>query len=89
MNNYKPSDTQEATTKSVRCIETTDNDLFAELDNFRASTIEDKIEEYLKAPPIATVLGPLAWQYMMGDNPLAQMGCDFMSAPGMCSNLGL
>jgi len=80
VNNYKLSNTQEATTKSVCCIvwcnmnltlclqlymithlqhETTNNDLFTELDNFRASTIEDKLEEYLKALPLQQCWTPL------------------------------
>jgi len=59
-----------------------DDGLFAELDNFGSSTIGDELEEYLKAPTIATVKDPLAWWHAVGDTPLAQMGRDFMSAPG-------
>jgi len=60
-----------------------EDDLFTELDNFGSSTIGDELQEYLKAPTIATVKDPFAWWHTVGDMPLAQMGQDFMSAPGM------
>ena len=59
-----------------------DDGLFAELDNFGSLTIGDELEEYLKAPTIATVKDLLAWWHVVGDMPLAQIGHDFMSAPG-------
>ena len=62
------------------------DDLFAELDNFNSSTIGDELEEYLKMPTIASVQDPLAWWHAIGDTPLARMGRDFMSAPGLNFN---
>jgi hypothetical protein len=61
------------------------DDPFAELDNFGSFSVEDELEEYLKAPPISTVLDPLGWWHTMGDTPLAWMGRDYMSAPGICA----
>ena len=43
------------------------------------------MQEYLKVPTIATVQDPLTWWHGIGDMPLAWIGQDFMSAPGMCS----
>jgi len=61
------------------------DDLFAKLNNFGSSTFGDELQEYLKAPTIAMVQDPIAWWHAIGDTPLARMGRDFMSAPGMCS----
>jgi hypothetical protein len=41
------------------------DDPFAELDNFGLFSVEDELEEYLKAPPILTVLDPLGWWHIM------------------------
>jgi len=53
-----------------------DDGLFAELDNFGSSTIGDELEEYLKAPTIATIKDPLAWWHAVGDTSAKQKSFD-------------
>jgi hypothetical protein len=59
-----------------------ENSLFAELDDFGPTCTQDELEDYLASPTIV-VQDPLMWWHTLGDSPLARMGRDFMSAPGM------
>jgi hypothetical protein len=48
---------------------------------------EDALDIYLGSPVIPTHVEPLEYWTSINPqkNPLAQMACDFLSAPGMCS----
>ena len=63
------------------------NKYFAELDTFgtSASAMPDPIMEWLSTPPVLSAKDPIAWWTTMkaASNQLAQLGLDFLSAPGL------
>ena len=61
-------------------------DYFADIDNFGRTVSADALEEYLAAPSLSGVDDPIQWWSAMlngGQNVLARMALDFLSAPGM------
>jgi hypothetical protein len=58
--------------------------LFLTLDDLGTNASSDELEEYLNTPAISIKnLDPITWWYAIGmSSPLAQMGIDFLSAPG-------
>ena len=57
---------------------------FTTLDKRDSASTSDPLEEYLQAPPIPGVMDPVKYWHSIndGNNPLARMALDILSAPG-------
>ncbi|KAA1476555.1 hypothetical protein DENSPDRAFT_785372 [Dentipellis sp. KUC8613] len=74
---YKPSDTSQSSASG-----SSQDDFFAEIDNFSKSSFDDELADYLSTPPIGSVEDPIKYWQQANNTALARMALDFLSMSG-------
>ncbi|KAA1479840.1 hypothetical protein DENSPDRAFT_789606 [Dentipellis sp. KUC8613] len=74
---YKPSDSSQSSASG-----SSQDDFFAEIDNFGKSSFHDELADYLNTAPIGSVEDPIKYWQQANDTALARMALDFLLTPG-------